>query len=220
MARDVLRQFIEKRPNDRIGLVVFGSEAYISTPLTLDHDFLIGNLDRLKIGDIDQNRTAIGSALGSAVNRLRELKSKSKLVVLMTDGQNNSGKIQPLNAAEAAQALQVKVYTIGVGMRGQAPMPVGRDPFNGQTMYQSVPVDIDEDTLQKIANQTGGKYYRADNAERFQAIYGQIDKLEKTEAEVKKFAHHRELFAWIISPGLALLLLEILLRHTMFRRLP
>ena len=220
MARDVLKQFIDKRPNDRIGLVVFGSEAYISTPLTLDHDFLIQNLDRLKIGDIDQNRTAIGSALGSAVNRLRELKSKSKLVVLMTDGQNNSGKIQPLNAAEAAAALKVKVYTIGVGMRGQAPMPVGRDPFNGQTMYQSVPVDIDEDTLQKIADQTGGKYYRADNAERFQAIYAQIDKLEKTEAEVKKFAHHRELFAWIISPGLGLLLLEILLRHTMFRRLP
>jgi Ca-activated chloride channel family protein len=219
MARDVLKQFIDKRPNDRIGLVVFGSEAYISTPLTLDHDFLIQNLDRLKIGDIDQNRTAIGSALSSAVNRLREVKSKSKLVVLMTDGQNNSGKIQPLNAAEAAQALKVKVYTIGVGMRGQAPMPVGRDPF-GQTMYQSVPVDIDEDTLQKIADQTGGKYYRADNAERFQAIYAQIDKLEKTEAEVKKFAHHRELFAWIISPGLALLLLEILLRHTMFRRLP
>src|SRR5258706_5513973 len=115
MAREVLKQFIEKRPNDRIGLVVFGSEAYISTPLTLDHDFLIQNLERLKIGDIDQNRTAVGSALSSAVNRLREVKSKSKLVVLMTDGQNNSGKIQPLTAAEAAQTLCVKVYTIVVG---------------------------------------------------------------------------------------------------------
>jgi Ca-activated chloride channel family protein len=220
MAREVLKGFIEKRPNDRIGLVVFASEAYISTPLTLDHDFLLKNLDRLQIGDIDQNRTAIGAALSSAVNRLRELKSKSKLVVLMTDGQNNAGKIQPLIAAEAAQALGVKVYTIGVGMRGQAPMPAGRNPFNGQTVYQQVPVDIDEDTLKKIADQTKGKYYRADNAERFQAIYAEIDKLEKTEAEVKKYSHHRELFAWIISPGLGLLLLEILLRQTIFRRLP
>src|SRR6185436_8303806 len=126
-------------------------EGFISTPLTLDHDFLIQNLERLKIGDIDQNRTAVGSALSSAVNRLRELKSKSKIVVLMTDGQNNAGKIQPLTAAEAAQALEVKVYTIGVGMRGRAPMPAGRNPFTGETMYQWVPVDIDEETLQKIA---------------------------------------------------------------------
>jgi Ca-activated chloride channel family protein len=220
MARNVLKGFIDKRPNDRIGLVVFASEAYISTPLTLDHDFLLQNLDRLKIGDIEQNRTAIGSALSSAVNRLRELKSKSKIVVLMTDGQNNAGKIQPLTAAEAATALKVKVYTIGVGKRGTAPMPVGRDPFTGQVIRREVPVDIDEETLQKIAQQTGGKYYRADNAENFQAIYAQIDKLEKTEADIKKFAHHRELFAWIISPGLGLLLLEILLRQTMFRRLP
>ena len=220
MARNVLKGFIDKRPNDRIGLVVFASEAYIATPLTLDHDYLMQNLDRLKIGDIEQNRTAVGSALSSAINRLRELKSKSKIVVLMTDGQNNSGKIQPLTAAEAAQALKVKVYTIGVGKRGTAPMPVGRDPFTGQILRREVPVDIDEDTLQKIAQQTGGKYYRADNAENFKAIYTQIDKLEKTEAELKKFAHHRELFGWIISPGLALLLLEILLRQTMFRRLP
>src|SRR6266478_1965435 len=189
MAREVLKGFIDKRPNDRIGLVVFASEAYISTPLTLDHDFLIQTLDRLKIGDIDQNRTAIGSALSSAVNRLRELKSKSKLVVLMTDGQSNAGKIQPLMAAEAAQTLAVKVYTIGVGMRGRAPMPAGRNPFNGETVYQWMPVDIDEETLKKIAEQTNGKYYRADNPERFQAIYAEIDKLEKSEAEVKKFAH-------------------------------
>lgn len=220
MARDVLKRFIEKRPSDRIGLVVFASQAFISTPLTLDHDFLIQNLDRLKIGDIDENRTAIGSALSAAVNRLRELKSKSKLVILMTDGQNNAGKIQPLTAAEAAQALDVKVYTIGVGMRGRAPMPAGRNPFTGETVYQWVPVDIDEQTLQKIAERTKGKYFRADNSERFQAIYAEIDKLEKTEAEIKKFSHHRELFAWMISPGLAVLLLEILLRHTMFRRLP
>jgi Ca-activated chloride channel family protein len=218
MARAVLEKFIEQRPNDRIGLVVFATDPYIATPLTLDHDFLIQNLDRLEIGAIDENRTAIGSALATAVNRLRELKSKSKLVILMTDGQNNSGKIAPTAAAEAAQALGVKVYTIGVGMRGMAPMPVF---FGHQRVGERMePVDIDEDTLKKIADLTGGKYYRADNTARFQAIYAEIDKLEKTEKEIKKYAQHRELFAWAIAPGLGLVLLETLLRHTVFRRLP
>src|SRR5579859_2983183 len=164
MARAVLRGFIDKRPNDRIGLVVFATQPFIATPLTLDHDFLAQNLDRLKIGDIDENRTAIGSALATAVNRLRELKSKSKIVILMTDGQNNSGKIAPLSAAEAAQALGVKVYTIGMGTRGMATMPVF---FGVQLMGELMePVDIDEDTLQKISDRTAGKYYRADNAAR------------------------------------------------------
>src|SRR5689334_13385610 len=218
MARTVLKQFIDKRPNDRIGLVVFASQAYIATPLTLDHDFLLQNIERLQIGVIEENRTAIGSGLSTAVNRLREVKSKSKIVILMTDGQNNSGKIAPLTAAEAAEALKVKVYTIGVGMRGMAPMPVF---FGGRRVgTRPEPVDIDEDTLQKIANRTGGKYYRADNTARFQAIYAEIDKLEKTEKEIKKFALHRELFAWVITPGLSLVLLEILLRHTAWRRLP
>ncbi len=220
MARLVLRDFIEKRPNDRLGLVAFGTEAYISTPLTLDHDFLRKNLDRLEIGDIDQNRTAVGSALSTAVNRLREVKSKSKIAILMTDGQNNSGKIAPLTAAEAAQALAIKVYTIGVGMQGQAPMPQGRNPFTGETVYRWIPVDIDETTLKEIAARTGGKYFRADDAQRFLEIYKEIDKLEKTEKEVKKYAHHREMFGWVITPGLGLLLLEVLLRHTLWRRLP
>jgi Ca-activated chloride channel family protein len=220
MARNVLNEFIEKRVNDRIGLVVFASQAYIATPLTLDHEFLLKDLARLKIGDIDENHTAIGSALSTAVNRLREVKSKSKIIILMTDGQNNSGKIQPLTAAEAAQALNVKVYTIGVGKRGEADMPVGRDPFSGQVITRPMPVDIDEETLQKIASMTNGKYYRADNAKQFQAIYEEIDKLEKTEVDIKKFAHHDELFGWLIPPGLGLVLLETLLRHTIFRRLP
>jgi len=218
MARAVLKKFIDQRPNDRIGLVVFATEPYIATPLTLDHDFLTDDLDRLRIGAIDENRTAIGSGLSTAVNRLRELKSKSKIVILMTDGQNNSGKIAPLTAAEAAQAIKIKVYTIGVGMRGMAPMPIF---FGGQRIGERMePVDIDEDTLQKVANLTGGKYYRADNTARFQAIYAEIDKLEKTEKEVKKFSQHKELFAWAITPGLGLILLETLLRHTLFRRLP
>ena len=218
MAKEVLKKFIDKRPADRIGIVAFATQAYIACPLTLDHDFLLENLARLELGTIDDSRTAIGSALSTAINRLRELKSKSKIVILMTDGQNNAGKVAPLTVAEAAQKLGVKVYTIGVGMRGMAPMPVF---WGGRKVgYRQEPVDIDEDTLQKIADMTGGKYYRADNSQRFQAIYGEIDKLEKTEAEVKKFSRHNELFAWFITPGLGLLLIEVLLRHTIWRRLP
>jgi len=218
MARAVLKSFIDKRPNDRIGLVVFASQAYIAAPPTLDHDFLLQHLDRLELGTIDPNRTAIGSGLSIALNRLRELKSKSRIVILMTDGQNNAGKIAPLTVAEAAQALGTKVYTIGVGMQGMAPMP-GRDIF-GRKVYSMQPVDIDEDTLKKIAAITGGKYYRADNTAKFQAIYAEIDKLEKSEAEIKKFTQFRELFPWFVSPGLGLVLIELVLRHTLLRRLP
>jgi len=218
MARAVLKSFIDKRPNDRIGLVVFASQAYIAAPPTLDHDFLLQHLERLELGTIDPNRTAIGSGLSIALNRLRELKSKSRIVILMTDGQNNSGKIAPLTVAEAAQALGTKVYTIGVGMQGMAPMPA-RDIF-GRKVYSMQPVDIDEDTLKKIAAITGGKYYRADNTAKFQAIYAEIDKLEKSEAEIKKFTQFRELFPWFVSPGLGLVLIELVLRHTLLRRLP
>jgi len=219
MAKEVLKGFIAKRPNDRIGLVVFATQAYIASPLTLDHEFLLQNIERLELGAIDDSSTAIGSALSTGINRLRELKSKSKVVILMTDGQNNAGKIAPLTAAEAAKALKVKVYTIGVGMRGMAPMPV-YDRFHRKIGSRPEPVDIDEDTLQSIARMTGGKYYRADNTQKFQAIYAEIDQLEKTEADVKKYAHHEELFAWMITPGLGLVLLETLLRHTRLRRLP
>jgi Ca-activated chloride channel family protein len=218
MARAVLKGFIDKRPNDRIGLVLFASQAYIATPLTLDHDFLQENLDRLEIGAIEQNSTAIGDGLGTAVNRLRDLKSKSKIVILMTDGQNNSGKLDPLLAAEAAAAVKAKVYTVGIGMRGQAPMP-GRDMF-GRKVYQMMAVDVDEGTLQKIAGKTGGKYYRADNAEKFQEIYEEIDKLEKTEAVINKYTEFKELFSWLVAGGLALLLIELVLGQTAFRRLP
>jgi Ca-activated chloride channel family protein len=218
MARKVLSEFIAKRPNDRIGLVVFGTQAYIATPLTLDHDFLLSNIDRLQLGNIDGNQTAIGSGLSTGLNRLRDLKSKSKLVILMTDGVSNAGKISPLTAADAARALGAKVYTIGVGMRGEAPMPVF---MGGQKVgYQPQAVDIDEDSLTEIAKRTGGKYYRADNTEKFKAIYAEIDKLEKTEATIKKYAHYDELFAWVLLPGLLLLLAKIILEQTVWRRLP
>jgi Ca-activated chloride channel family protein len=218
MARSVLKGFIDKRPSDRIGLVVFATQAFIATPLTLDHDFLQENLDRLEIGAINENATAIGDALGTAVNRLRDVKAKSKIIILATDGENNSGKIQPLMAADAARALGVKVYTVGIGEQGSAPMPVF---MNGQKVgYQNVPVDVDETTLQKIADETGGKYYRADNAEKFQKIYAEIDKLEKTEATISKSTDYRELFPWFVAAGLALLLIEVMLGQTIFRRLP
>jgi len=218
MARSVLKGFIDKRPSDRIGLVVFATQAFIATPLTLDHDFLQENLDRLEIGAINENATAIGDALGTAVNRLRDLKAKSKIIILATDGENNSGKIQPLMAAEAARALGVKIYTVGIGEQGSAPMPVF---MNGQKVgYQNVPVDVDEETLQKIADETGGKYYRADNAEKFQKIYAEIDKLEKTEATISKSTDYRELFPWFVAAGLALLLIELVLGQTVLRRLP
>ena len=218
MAKTVLRKFVDKRPNDRIGLVVFATQAYIAAPPTLDHDFLLQQIDGLELGRIDPNQTAIGSALAAAVNRLRELKSKSRIVILMTDGENNAGRIAPVTAAEAAQALGVRVYTIGVGMQGKAPMPVF---FGGQKVgYRWEPVDVDEDTLKKIAGLTGAKYYRADNTEKFQAIYAEIDGLEKSEAEIRKFTQFQELFPWLISPGLGLLLAEVALRHTLLRRLP
>lgn len=218
MAKDVLQKFIAQRRSDRIGLVAFGTQAYIASPITLDHDFLLKNLERMDLNTINGNQTAIGSALSTAVNRLRELKSKSKIVILMTDGQNNAGKVAPLTAAEAAQALGVKCYTIGVGTRGQAPMPA-TDMF-GRRGYQMVAVDIDEDTLTKISDMTGGKYFRADNADKFEAIYSEIDKLEKTEADVKKFAQHTELFAWLIAIGIAVLTAEVALGQTVLRRLP
>ena len=220
MARSVLKQFIDERPADRIGLAVFASQAYIATPLTLDHEFLQENLDRLEIGAISQNQTAIGDGLGTAVNRLRDLKSKSKIVILMTDGVNNAGKLNPLLAADAAAALGIKVYTIGIGTQGTAPMPAGRNPYTGQMTYQNVPVDVDEETLEKIAGTTGGKYYRADNAEKFRQIYAEIDRLEKTEATVNKYAEFKELFPWFLSAGFLLLLLELVLGQTVFRRLP
>jgi Ca-activated chloride channel homolog len=218
MARSVIKKFIDQRPNDRIGLVVFATQAFVATPLSLDHDFLQENLERLKIGAISENSTAIGDGLATSINRLRDLKSKSKIIVLATDGQNNSGKIEPLMAADAAATLGVKVYTVGIGEQGSAPMPVF---MGGQKVgYQNVPVDVDEDTLQKIADKTGGRYYRADNAEKFQQIYAEIDKLEKTEATISKYTEYKELFPWFVAVGFLLLLIEITLGQTLFRRLP
>ena len=218
MARSVIKDFISRRPDDRIGLVVFAKQAFIASPLTLDHDYLEDNLDRLQIGTIDSDATAIGDGLVTALNQLRALKSKSKIIILATDGQNNSGQVQPMTAAAAAQALGVKIYTVAIGEQGSAPMPVF---VGGQKVgYLNVPVDVDEDALKQISALTGGKEYRADNAERFRQIYDEIDKLEKTEAVVNKYTEFQELFPWVITLGAALLLLEVVLGQTLLRRLP
>jgi Ca-activated chloride channel family protein len=217
IAKDVLEKFVRKRENDRIGLVAFAGRAYIATPLTLDHDFLLQNLLRLNLGALEDG-TAIGSAISAAVNRLRDIEAKSKIVVLMTDGQNNAGKVPPITAAEAAQTLGIRIYTIGVGTRGIARVPY-QNVF-GQKGYIDQKVDIDEEMLTKVAEMTGGKYYRADNSAAFRRIYDEIDKLEKTEVEVEKYQRYRELFPYFVLSGLVILLLEIILSNTVWRRLP
>jgi Ca-activated chloride channel homolog len=216
VAKETIARFIEKRPSDRIGLVAFAGRAYIAAPITLDHAFLQSNLERLNLHTIEDG-TAIGSGLAASVNRLRGIQSKSKIVILMTDGQNNAGKVPPITAAEAAKALGIKVYTIGVGIRGYAPFPV---MVFGQKTYRQVQVDIDEETLTAIADQTGGKYFRADSTDTLRKIYAEIDQFEKSEAIVKKFVRREEMFHWFAVPGVLLLLLEALLAHTIWRRLP
>jgi Ca-activated chloride channel family protein len=215
--KDVLHGFIDKRQGDRIGLVVFAGRSYVAAPMTLDHGFLLQRLDQLKLGVIEDG-TAIGAGLSAALNRIRDLPSKSRIVILMTDGQNNAGKIPPMTASDAAQALGVKVYTIGIGTRGVAPYPQ-RDVF-GNTRYVPMQVDIDEELLRKIADRTGGKYYRATDTAGFRQIYEEIDRLEKTEAEVKKYQRYHEVFSFFAIPGFVLFLMEIVLGHTVWRKLP
>ena len=217
LAKDTVQKFILKRPADRIGLVAFAGRAYLAGPLTLDHEFLLANLERLNFGGIEEG-TAIGSGLIAGVNRLRDLQSKSKIIILLTDGVNNAGKVPPLTAADAAQTLGIKCYTIGVGTRGEAPVPQ-TDVF-GRKRYVPMAVDIDEETLTKVADKTRGKYFRADSSETLRRIFAEIDRLEKTTIEVKKFQRYRELAHWLIGVGLGLLVLEIFLGNTLMRKLP
>jgi Ca-activated chloride channel family protein len=217
IVKSVVSKFIDARPNDRIGLVGFAGAPYLVSPLTLDHDWLQQNLERVKIGSVEDG-TAIGSALATSVNRLRDQPSKSKIVVLLTDGQNNAGKIIPETAAQAARAMGVKVYTIAAGVRGEAPIPV-TDEFGNKRLAMAQ-VDVDEDTLKKIAEETGGKFFRATDTESLKNIYAEIDRLEKTTHQLKKFEHHTELFAWAVVPALAVLGIGVGLGHTRLRRLP
>jgi Ca-activated chloride channel family protein len=215
--KQVTETFIRERPNDRIGIVAFAGRPYLVSPLTLDHDWLRQNLERTRIGLVEDG-TAIGSALAAASNRLKDKESKSKLVVLLTDGDNNMGRVSPATAAEAAQALGIKVYTIGSGSRGNAPYPVG-DAF-GRTVYRQIPVEFDEEILKQIAATTGGSYFRATDTQSLQGIFSEIDELEKSEVEIQKVEQYKDLFPWFVLAGAVLLAAETVLGQTIWRRLP
>jgi len=216
MVKDVVSKFIENRTNDRMGMVIFGSEAYTQCPLTLDQNILQSFLSKLDIG-MAGDSTAIGSAVGIAVKRLKDLKSDSKLIILLTDGRNNAGNLAPLQAAQTAKAFGIKIHTIGVGTRGKAPFLVN-SIFGQRYVYQEV--DIDEVTLKEIAKITGGQYFRATDLESLESIYKQIDKMEKSEVKVFDHSEYTELFHYFLIPAILFLLFEIILSNTLLRRLP
>ena len=218
VVKEVVHDFIVKRANDRIAMIAFAGRPYTVCPLTLDHDWLIEGLDRVRIGLIEDG-TAIGSALGSSVNRLRDIKARSRIVVLLTDGGNNAGRLSPDVAAEAARALGIKVYTVGVGAGGVAPMPV-RDAMGRTLGYQMMQADLDEPLLKRMAEKTNGQFFRAADTQQLRQIYETIDKLEKRKIEAPSYRQMRELFPWFAWPGLALLLVEVGLGQTRLRKLP
>lgn len=219
-AKAVISEFVQKRPYDSIGLTVFASDAFSQSPPTTDHKVLLRLLDRIKLSTdlgIDDG-TAIGMGVANAGNMLRDSDAKSKVIILLTDGVNNSGEIDPLTAAEAAKALGIKVYTIGMGRPGQVPVP-SIDLFGRETVvYQES--TLDEGTLQEIADITGGLYFRAEDTAGLKEIYDEIDTLEKSQVEVERFTRYRELAAWLLIPALGLVVVEKALRKTYFRKLP
>jgi Ca-activated chloride channel family protein len=217
VVKSVVSKFIDERSDDRIGLIAFAGAPYLVSPITLDHDWLQQNLERVTVGAADDG-TAIGSAIAAGVNRLRLTPAKSKVLILLTDGVNNTGKISPLAAAEAAKAMGVKIYTIGVGVRGYAPFPV-RDAA-GYTQVIRAKVDVDEKTLQAVAQETGGKFYRATDTDSLQKIYEEINRFEKTAQTVQKFERTEELYPLALIPALAILGLSLTLQQTRLRRLP
>ncbi|HAZ10111.1 MAG: aerotolerance regulator BatA [Omnitrophica bacterium GWA2_41_15] len=216
-AKDVLKEFIKTRHNDRIGMVVFSRYSFTQCPLTLDYGALIELLNKVDIGMIEDG-TAIGMAISNAVNRLRDSNVKSKIIILLTDGVNNAGKIDPLTASKAAKAFGIKIYTIGAGKPGGAMYPV-EDPIFGKR-YVHMDTEIDEKLLKNIADETAGLYFRAKDKEGLREIYKTIGQLEKTRIETKEYANYTELAGFFILPGFALLLLEIILAHTLFAKIP
>lgn len=217
VVKDVMVDFINRRPNDRIGVLAFAGYSYTVCPLTLDHDWLLNNIDRIKIGMIEDG-TAIGSAVAGALNRLKGSDAKERVVILLTDGRNNAGRIAPLTAAEAAGVLGIRLYTIGVGTKGLAPFPV-KDVF-GNTVMRPVRIEVDEQLLEEMAEIAGGKYFWADSAEALEKVYAHIDELEKTEFEHAGYRQYSEFFSWPLFAAFVLLLLEILIANTAARGVP
>ncbi len=216
-AKDVVSRFVQARPNDRIGLVAFAGEPYLASPLTLDHDWVLQNIARIDTNQLADG-TAIGSAIAAGVRRLDAQGAKSKILIVLTDGQNNAGKVQPKVAAEAAKALGVKVYAIGVGSTGQAFVPVTDD--HGRQQLVSAHVDVDEKGMRQVADLTGGKFYRATDIPSLRDVYADIDQFEKTTRTIKSFTKHEERFASFAMPGLFLVLTQLVLSATRFRRVP
>ena len=217
VVKDVVRDFIKGRQNDRIGIVVFAGRPYTLCPLTLDYGWLIQNLDRAQIGMLEDG-TAIGSAIATGLNRLRESTAKSKVLILLTDGRNNAGRISPETAANVAKTINVKIYTIGAGTKGMAPFPA-LDLF-GNKVYQPVKIEIDDESLTKIARETGGKYFRATDTAKLRDIYSEIDKMEKTKIETSQYIEYREFYPYFLISALVGFLVELALANTLFRKLP
>jgi Ca-activated chloride channel family protein len=214
--KKVAIDFVDRRPNDRIGVVVYAGESFTQTPITSDKSIVKRTISELKWGQLEGG-TAIGMGLGSGVNRLKESKAKSKVIILLTDGVNNTGNIDPRTATELAKELNVKVYTIGIGTNGMADFPWSKDPRTGKLNFRKQQVEIDEKLLQEIATETKGKYFRATNNESLKEIYDEIDTLEKTKIEEFKYYNYQEKFRVFVFLGLGLLLLEFVLRNTIFK---
>ncbi len=217
VAKEVVADFIKRRDNDRLGMVVFARHALTKTPLTLDHDILLTQLEDVEIGIVPDG-TAIGNAIASAVNRIKDSDAKSKLMILLTDGENTAGEIDPLTASRLAKTFGIKIYTVGVGRGGLVPYPF-RDPLYG-VVYQNVEIPIDEENLTQIADTTGGRFFRARDALSLKAVYGEIDTLERTEIEQVQYVRYTELAPRFMTAALLFLVLEVALSRTRLRRFP
>lgn len=218
VAKNSALEFIQERPNDRIGLVLFAKDAFTQCPLTLDHEILSDLLRKADVGLIE-DATAIGMGISTALIRLKDSESKSKIIILLTDGRNNAGKIDPKTAAKLARSLGVKVYTIGAGKKGESLYPVD-DPVFGRRYVPVKGVDIDEEILKDIANLTGGLYFRAETPEALQKVYDIIDKMEKVEIRSRKYTFYKELFVYLVFTGLVFVLIPLILSHTILLKIP
>ena len=217
VVKEVVRDFIKGRQNDRIGIVTFAGRPYTLCPLTLDYGWLFQQLDQAKIGMIEDG-TAIGSAIATATNRLQTSTAKSRIIVLLTDGRNNAGRVDPITAADAAAALNVKIYTIGAGTKGLAPFP-SRD-FFGNRIYRQMKIEIDDESLRKIAQKTEGTYFRATDTASLREIYKEIDEMEKTKIEATEYLEYKEFYPYILISAIISFIVGIGLSNTRFRRLP
>lgn len=218
-SKDVAMQFVAGRPNDNMGMVIFGKESFTLCPMTSDHAVLSNMIKSVDFDLIDGSQTAIGDGLVTAVNRIRNGQAKSKVIILLTDGSNNSGDVAPRDAASVAKAMNVRVYTIGVGSKGEIEQVVGYDPF-GRPITQKVKADIDEDVLQAMAQMTGGRYFRATNKSKLADIFDEIDQMEKTKMNIREFSRKEEEYLPFVLAALAFLLLHIIIKNTILRNIP